>query len=126
MSLEKYLRHFCICNIFYFLKNIFDKIKKEATYKFMKIRITIKKNGVNLSLWEGKRKIDERAIRSERSFSQKALLGIDAILTKNKLKPKDIKKVEVFSDQDENFTTTRLAKSLANAWNLSQKKDWIK
>jgi hypothetical protein len=83
----------------------------------MKIIIEIKNRKIKISLWEKGREKDFLDISDEYKLSEDLLPAIDELLKKNKLIAKDIKKVEVETDQDDNFTTTRLAKTVAETWN---------
>jgi tRNA A37 threonylcarbamoyladenosine modification protein TsaB len=84
----------------------------------MEILITIKDKIIRLSLLKEGKERDAADIREERSLSERLLPEIDNLLKKNKLTPEDIEKIEVKSDQNDNFTTTRIAKAVANAWNF--------
>ena len=84
----------------------------------MKILINIKIGKTKIVLFNDKKEIDNVDIIEERSLSKKLLPEIDKIIKKNNLTPEDIKKIKVNSDQSDSFTTTRIAKSAANAWNF--------
>ncbi|PIP28512.1 MAG: hypothetical protein COX29_00790 [Candidatus Moranbacteria bacterium CG23_combo_of_CG06-09_8_20_14_all_35_22] len=88
----------------------------------MKILIKIKERKISIILLQNKKEVDFLDIVEEHSLSEKLLPEIDWILRKNKLKSDDIEKATVNSDQEDNFTTTRIAKSVANAWNWNRKK----
>ncbi len=83
----------------------------------MEILITIKEKKVKVALWDKKMEKDTLEIVEEHSLSQKLLPEIDKLLKRNKLASQDAKKVRVESDESDAFTTTRLAKAVANAWN---------
>lgn len=85
----------------------------------MEIIITIKDKKVSIILLERKVEKDALKIVEEHSLSQKLLPSIDKLLKRNNLTAKDIKKMRVASDQDNTFTTTRIAKTVAEAWNFS-------
>jgi tRNA A37 threonylcarbamoyladenosine modification protein TsaB len=87
----------------------------------MKILIKIKNKKVRIGLYENKRERDFLNIKDEYKLSEELLPAVDKILKRNKLSSKDIK-IEIESDQNDNFTTTRIAKSVANAWNFSNEK----
>lgn len=82
-----------------------------------------KKCKIRLILFQDKKEVDFFEMPDEYRLSEELLPGIDRLIRKNKLKTEDIKKVLVESDQGDNFTTTRIAKSMANAWNWGQKAD---
>ncbi|KKP78424.1 MAG: hypothetical protein A2271_05140 [Candidatus Moranbacteria bacterium RIFOXYA12_FULL_35_19] len=90
----------------------------------MEIIIKIKERKISIRLLQNKKEVDFLDIVEEHSLSEKLLPEIDKLLRKNKLKPENIEKVQVESDLGDNFTTTRIAKSVANAWewNLKNKK----
>ena len=87
----------------------------------MKISIEIKNQKISLSLLRNNEVFDYLIISEEHNLSEELLSGINHLLQKNKLNFQDIKKIEVDSDLGDNFTTTRIAKSVANAWNWNQK-----
>ena len=83
----------------------------------MIIEINILDKQITLLLRDKKNIVDSFNFPEERQLSEKLLPSIDAMLKKNKLKPADIKKMTVKSDLGDNFTTYRLAKTVADAWN---------
>jgi tRNA A37 threonylcarbamoyladenosine modification protein TsaB len=83
----------------------------------MIILIKIENREVKIGLKEGKREVDSIKIIEERSLSERLLPEIDGLIRKNKLKTQDIKEIKVESDQADSFTTTRIAKAVANVWN---------
>lgn len=85
----------------------------------MEILITIKEKKVKIALFEGEKEKDSLEIVEEHSLSQKLLPEIDELLKRNKLEAKDVKNVQVESDQDESFTTTRIARTVAETWNFA-------
>ena len=87
----------------------------------MEIIIKIKERKISTILLQNKKEVDFLNIVEEHSLSEKLLPEIDRLVRKNKLKLEDIEKVTVDSDQEDNFTTTRIAKSVANAWNWNLK-----
>ena len=84
------------------------------------ILITIKDKKIRLSLIEKSQERDFLEILEERSLSEKLFPEIDKLLKRNNLKAEDVKKVAVSSDQGETFTTTRIAKAAAQAWNFTR------
>jgi hypothetical protein len=88
---------------------------------FMNIKIYIKDKKVRLALIQGKKEIDFLDMADEYKMSEELLAEIDKLLKRNKLKPEDIKKMEVKSDQSDNFTTTRIAKTVLETWNWAVK-----
>lgn len=92
------------------------KLRMVYSY-YMVIKIKIKDRTVELVLQEGKRVLDTHKFPDEFRLSEELLPEIDKLIKRNKLEPKDIKKITVKSDLGENFTTCRIAKAVANAWN---------
>jgi tRNA A37 threonylcarbamoyladenosine modification protein TsaB len=84
----------------------------------MEILIKIENREIKVMLLQGKKEVDSFQIFEERSLSEKLLPEIDKLLKKNKLTFRDIKKMRVQSDQTDSFTTTRIAKAVAKAWNF--------
>ena len=85
----------------------------------MEILIIIKEKKVKIGLIENKKALDSLEIVEEHTLSQKLLPKIDELLKRNGLTSKDIREVQVESDQGENFTTTRIAKTIAQIWKLN-------
>lgn len=83
----------------------------------MVIQIKIENRIVELVLQKNRKVLDTHKFSDEYHLSEELLSEIDKLLKKNKLAPKDIKKITVKSDLGENFTTCRIAKAVANAWN---------
>ena len=83
----------------------------------MKLLISIQNKKIKIILLNKKKEVDFWDIEDEYRLSEDLLPSIDKLLKKNKLLPKDIKKLEVKTDQNDNFTTTRIAKTVANTWN---------
>ncbi len=69
-----------------------------------------------MHLRDNKKVIDSSSWDDENNLSEKLLPEIDKLLKKNKVKKEDIK-IEVKTDIPAGYTTTRIAKSVANAWN---------
>ena len=78
---------------------------------------------VKISLFQGKKEVDFVDILDEHKLSEALLPEIDRLLKKNSLKSEEINKMEVKSDQNDNFTTTRIVKSVANTWNWAKTVD---
>jgi len=83
--------------------------------------IRIRNRQVTISLTENNQIVDKIIFEDEHNLSSVLLLHIDELLAKNKKKPKDIKNFSVDSDQGDSFTTTRIAKSVANAFSWGVK-----
>jgi len=86
----------------------------------MIIEIKIENKQITLLLKDQKVIVDSLDFPEERQLSEKLLPSIDLMLKKNKLKAADVEKITVKSDLGDNFTTTRLAKTVAEAWNYAQ------
>jgi tRNA A37 threonylcarbamoyladenosine modification protein TsaB len=86
----------------------------------MIIEIQIKDKQIKLILKEKSNILDSLDFPEERQLSEKLLPSIDKLLKKNKLKTVDIDKIEVESDLGENFTTFRIAKTVADTWNWAR------
>jgi hypothetical protein len=87
----------------------------------MNIQIKIENKLVEINLLNGKKTIDNITIAEEHRLSEDLLPTIDKLLKKNKLETKDIAEMTVKSDMDDNFTTPRIAKAVANAFNWANK-----
>ncbi|HRY82424.1 MAG TPA: hypothetical protein P5232_01810 [Candidatus Moranbacteria bacterium] len=83
----------------------------------MNILIGIKERKIKLELIKNGKKLDFLDIVEEYSLSEKLLPEIDRLIQRNGLKSEEIKEIKVESDQNDNFTTTRIAAAVANAWN---------
>jgi len=82
----------------------------------LKIRVIDKKT--SLSLWEKGLLVDEIEISENKKISQEILPKLDALLKKNELKLKSLKKINFDSNISSNFTTNRIAQIVRNilAW----------
>lgn len=87
----------------------------------MIIAIEIENKVVKLMLKKRKETLAEIIFPEERQLSEKLLPAIDELLKKNKLTSSDVEKMTLRSDIGENFTTYRIAKAVAEAWNWSRK-----
>lgn len=83
----------------------------------MIITLKIEDGVTRIILMEGDKERDFIRITEERSLAERLLPEIDALLSRNGLEPSGIKEVEVVSNQADSFTTTRIARAVANAWN---------
>lgn len=88
----------------------------------MKLLIDVKNKKVVLILFEGTKKTDSLSFFEKNNLSEKLLPEIDRLLRKNKLTPRDIKKVIVRTDTPESFTTSRIAQAAGKSWNWAVKK----
>ena len=86
----------------------------------MEILITIKEKKIRLVLQEKKREIGFVIVADERNLAEKLLPEIDKLIKRNKLIAWGVAKVRVESDQGDNFTTTRIARATAEAWNRAR------
>lgn len=87
----------------------------------MEILIRIKNRKVRIILSQGKEERDFVDIENEKKLSEDLLFEIDKLIKRNNLEAKDILKILVETDQEDNFTTPRIAKAVANAWNFGLK-----
>lgn len=87
----------------------------------MKILLEIKAGWIKIILKNKKNILDEVSFLEERNLSEKLLPTIDKLLKKNKLQPQDIADFQVVSDLGENFTTYRIAKTVAEAFKFAIK-----
>ncbi|MFA4817662.1 MAG: hypothetical protein WC608_02950 [Parcubacteria group bacterium] len=87
----------------------------------MQIVIKIENRTVELVLQKSKKVLDTHKFLDEYHLSEELLPEMDRLIKRNKLMPLDIKKITVKSDLGENFTTCRIAKAVANAWNWKSK-----
>lgn len=90
----------------------------------MVLEIEIKEKLITLSLKKKRIIADLISWPEDHSLSRNLLPRIDSLLKKNGIKPKDLRNIRLKSDLDENFTTYRIAKSIAETLNffLKQKK----
>jgi tRNA A37 threonylcarbamoyladenosine modification protein TsaB len=85
----------------------------------MEILIKIQNRKIKIFLLKNDKAFDSLTISEEMKLSEKLIPTIDELLKKNKLESVDIKKMQINSDQGDSFTTTRIAKAVANAWNYA-------
>jgi tRNA A37 threonylcarbamoyladenosine modification protein TsaB len=77
----------------------------------------IKNKLVQIILEEKGKNIDRLSFPEENNLSEKLLPCLDELLKKNKLEPKDVKKVIADVETPESFTTSRIAKAVAESFN---------
>jgi len=87
----------------------------------MKILLEIKNSWIKIILQDKKNILDEVSFLEERNLAEKLLPTIDKLLKKNKLQPGDVQDFQVVSDLGENYTTFRLAKTVAEAFKFAVK-----
>ena len=85
----------------------------------MKLELYLTKNKAALYLKDGNKILDKTQWLENNNLSQRLLLEIDKIIRKNKLKKKDIEKIEVKSDIPVGYTTTRIAQTIAKTYNFT-------
>jgi len=85
----------------------------------MKILLEIKAGLIKIILQDKKNILSEMSFLEERNLSEKLLPVIDKLLKKNKLQPQDIEDFQVRSDLGENYTTFRIAKTIAEAFKFA-------
>jgi len=83
--------------------------------------LEIKSGWIRIVLKDEKKVLDELSFLEERNLSEKLLPTIEQLLRKNKLQPQDIQDFQVTSDLGENYTTFRLAKTVAEAFKFAVK-----
>lgn len=88
----------------------------------MKILLEIKAGRINIILQDKKNILDEMSFLEERNLSEKLLPTIDRLLKRNNLQAQDIADFQVVSDLGKNYTTYRLAKTVAEAFKFAIKK----
>ncbi|MFA6383591.1 MAG: hypothetical protein WCX17_04160 [Parcubacteria group bacterium] len=86
----------------------------------MIIEIQILNKQITLFLKDKKNIVDSVDFPEERQLSERLLPAIDKLIRKNELKTEDVEKITVKSDLGENFTTCRIAKTVANTWNWAK------
>ncbi len=84
----------------------------------MNIILEIKENEISLLLKDKKRVVDEISWKERLDLSEKLLVIVDKLLSKNKIKTQDIDKMVVKSDISDNLTTVRIAKTVAETFNF--------
>jgi tRNA A37 threonylcarbamoyladenosine modification protein TsaB len=87
----------------------------------MKILLEIKNNWIKIILQDKQSILDEVSFPEERNLAEKLLPLIDQMLKKNKILPEAIEDFKVVSDLGENYTTFRLAKTVAEAFKFAVK-----
>jgi len=88
----------------------------------MNIKIRIEKNVVSIFLKSKDKILDKTIFPDEHNMSEKLLTSIDKLLRKNKLRPEDVKKMELKADISDSCTTYRIAKSVTESFNWSVRK----
>lgn len=86
----------------------------------MRILIKIENKKVRIILKDGQKEADFLDIKDEYRLSEDLLPIIEKLLEKNKKTSQDIENIEVKSDQNDSFTTTRIAKTVAKVWSFAK------
>jgi len=86
----------------------------------MKLEIYLKKNKITILLKNGKKAIDKILWDDENNLSEKLLFEIEKLLRKNKVKKEEVR-MKFTTDNPSGFTTMRIGKAVANAWNYAIK-----
>jgi tRNA A37 threonylcarbamoyladenosine modification protein TsaB len=89
----------------------------------MNIVVEVKDRKITIALRDGESLLDEVVLGDERNLGVKLLPEIDKMLQKRQLEMKKVDKIEVLSDQGDAFTTTRIAKTVAETWNWAVNQD---
>jgi tRNA A37 threonylcarbamoyladenosine modification protein TsaB len=84
----------------------------------MNIIINIDDREIKIILKDKNEIIDEFSWEEDQNLSQRLLVEIDNLLSKNKLKPSEIKKMQVETGIPDKFTTVRIAKVVAKTFNF--------
>lgn len=87
------------------------------------VYLEIKAGWIKIILKDKKNILDEVSFLEERNLSEKLLPTIDRLLKKNKLQSRDIKDFQVVSDLGENYTTFRIAKTVAQSFLFALKEE---
>ncbi len=87
----------------------------------MIIEIEIKGKKIKLSIKNKEKAVAETVFSDERNLGVKLIPTADKMLKTGQIRAKDVEKVLVYSDQSDSFTTMRIARSFANAWNWGNK-----
>jgi hypothetical protein len=95
-------------------------LEEDREIIFMKMEIIIKNDNISLFLRKGDLLIAKSGWKEQRDLSNRLLVEIDNLLGKKGLKPGDIESAKVLSDISDNFTTIRIAKTVAEAFNFKE------
>ncbi|MDA3814924.1 MAG: hypothetical protein PF549_00985 [Patescibacteria group bacterium] len=79
------------------------------------IKIFIEESTIRLRLMKNEEVIDEKSWQEKANLSLKLLLNIDKLLEKNKIKKEQLNNIEVESDQSISYSSTRIARAVAEA-----------
>lgn len=83
----------------------------------MFLQLIIKNNQVTLKLKDKRKAVGTRVFPADQNLSELLLVEIDVLLSENKLTTSNISRYSLRSDIAENYTTYRIAKSVINALN---------
>jgi tRNA A37 threonylcarbamoyladenosine modification protein TsaB len=86
----------------------------------MKILIRIENKKVRIILKDSRKETDFLDIKDEYRLSEDLLSIIEKLLERNKKTAQDVEGIEVKSDRNDSFTTTRIAKTVAKAWSFAK------
>jgi hypothetical protein len=80
----------------------------------MDLLIDVNKGNIEISLRKKGRIIDSLSFPDMHNLTEELLPGIDQLLKRNKLDIFDVVRSQVNSDQSDSFTTTRIARVVAD------------
>lgn len=87
----------------------------------MNLIINLDGSNIKLIIKNGRKIIAESAWEGEYSLSEQLLPKIDALLKKNKISKRDIKKVIPKISQTSGVTSSRIVQTVAKAWKSGTK-----
>ena len=88
----------------------------------MNLIIFLDGNDIKLTIKAGRKIVGELAWTDEYTLSEKLLPNIDALLKKNKVSKKDIKKVTAKITKMSGVTSSRIVQTVTKAWNKGVEK----
>lgn len=85
----------------------------------MKLDIHVEGKNIEIMLKKDRKVVDGMLFLDEHDLTEKLLPAIDEILKRNKSEINDVKKARVFSSDPDSYTTSRIARAVANVinWN---------
>jgi hypothetical protein len=89
-----------------------------------KILIKMESGHVRIILKRRGETVGEESFLDEHNLTEKLLVITDKLLKKNSLAAGNISKIEVESDSENNYTSNRIAKTIARSWNWARSTEY--
>lgn len=85
----------------------------------MNLLIKIENGVIRLILKKSGKILDGSSFADEHNLTEKLLVEIDELLKRNKVETRDVERISVKTDQGDSYTTSRIARAVAQTFNFA-------